>query len=295
MVSTNLVDMFCDTLPVRRNPVIEDCFRSITICLNEAYWNNSSDSSSRLFIGSYGRRTLIRNGAHLDMMFTLPSSMMEISLRIDRNDALVFLKKVRATIQVMDAKAHLREDGKGIVVPCGEGSCIDVIPSIENSGPYFRNYIVPTAKGFYIWGCIKPGPDIQAMARLNKVCRNDLFRLCHLVRAWSHAWGLTINGLRIDTLAYHFMIGRKNEEFRSVCLDILFRDFLVWLLQTSATEYWKMPGGVDWIAGIGEFRDQSARCLTIVQSAIHSGQVSSQDTDLMNWREIFGPGFNNEQ
>ena len=282
---------FCSSIQVQDTGTISLRYRNITRRLNTDFWNNTSETSHSLYVGSYGRNTAIEGFSDLDMLFELPYAVYERYNAYVGNGQSALLQEVKRSIERTYPTTNVGADGQVIQVPFSNGITFEVVPAFVNGG---GSYTHPDTNGGGRWRVTDPRPEIASIRTLNNACNGNLIRLCRMIRAWKSKWAVPIGGLLIDTLAYQFMNYWEHRERPYLYYDYMARDFFRFLAdQDRDQQYWRAPGSNQYVYRQGLFEWKATRCYNISLEAIdhEMAKPKREWSAKQKWREIFGTSF----
>lgn len=277
---------FLKNLAVSNRSEISGRYKRITKCLNRYYWENESDTSHSLQVGSYGRQTAIDGISDLDMIFELPWAVYDRFNNHEGNGQSALLQEVKNAIKSTYSNTDIKGDGQVVVVSFNN-YVIEVLPAF----PYEDgSFLYPDSKDDGSWKTTKPRLEIEEINALNTDSNGNLKNLCKMVRSWKNKVGAPLGGLLIDTLCYNFL--KVNPEYNDrgyIYYDWYVRDFFEYLGSQSKTqEFWYAPGSNQKVYKKGNFiakaKKAHKKCLKAIER---------EDNKTVNiiWREIFGPAF----
>ena len=282
---------FCSNIQIQDTGTISLRYRNITRRLNTDFWNNTSETSHSLYVGSYGRNTAIEGFSDLDMLFELPYAVYERYNAYVGNGQSALLQEVKRSIERTYPTTNVGADGQVIQVPFSDGITFEVVPAFVNGG---GSYTHPDTNGGGRWRVTDPRPEIASIRTLNNACNGNLVRLCRMMRAWKAKWAVPIGGLLTDTLAYRFMNYWEHREKSYLYYGYMARDFFRFLAdQDRDQQYWRAPGSNQYVYRQGLFESKATRCYNISREAIdHETAKPKQEWSAkQKWREIFGTSF----
>jgi hypothetical protein len=282
---------FCTNIRVNNVSSIAIRYKNITKRLNTDFWNNNSETSHSLYVGSYGRNTAINGFSDLDIIFQLPYSKYEQYNNYYGNGQSALLQEVKRSIERKYSTTIIKADGQVIVVPFDDGLEFEVVPAFINKDD---SYTFPNANNGGSWKTTNPKPEIQAIRNRNNACNKNLVPLCRMMRSWKNKWNVPIGGLLIDTLAYQFIEKYEYRDKSYIYYDYICRDFFKWMAnQNKNQEYWKAPGSGQYVYGKGLFQYKAKQCYNLSLDAIsfETADPKREWSAKQKWREIFGSKF----
>lgn len=279
---------FCSNCSVSNATTISSRYKSITRRLNTEYWNNYSDTSNSLYVGSYGRNTAANGISDIDMTFRLPYSQYEKYNNYVSNGQSALLQNVKTAIEKTYSTTNMNADGQVIQVPFSDGIIFEVVPVFDNKDGSFT---FPNANNGGSWKTTNPKAEIEAIRARNILCNKNLIPLCRMLRKWKEFNSVSMGGLLIDTLAYQFIGTWRNRDKSYLYYDFMCRDFFEFAAnQSKDKSYWIAPGSGQYVWG-GGFQAKAKKAHNLSLEAIDSLTNGYQWTARSQWREIFGTSF----
>lgn len=286
----NWFNTFCDNIKVQNKATISARHKAITKRLNTDFWNTNSESAHSLYVGSYGRNTAIHGTSDVDMIFELPYSIYQQYNNYIGNGQSALLQAVRTSVKKTYSDTKIGADGQVILVSFTDRITFELVPGFANTS---GSYTYPDSNDGGRWRETNPKPEIEAIRTRNNECNENLIPLCRMMRSWKAKWGVPINGLLIDTLAYQFIGSWEYRDKSYFYYDYLCRDFFAYMAgQSSDQEYWKAPGSGQRVYG-GNFQYKAKRCYNIALKAIAHETANREWSAKQEWREVFGTSFPN--
>lgn len=279
---------FCNNLTISNRGDIEARCKAIIKRLNLDFYNLSSDTNHRLYVGSYGRDTAIVV-SDLDVIFILPNLIYFRYNNYEYNGQSVLLQVVKNYISKTYPNTDIGGDGQVVVVSFSDGIKFELVPAFENEDGTFT---YPDSNNGGKWKKTHPKPEISAIADRDALCNGNLKQLCRMVRAWKNKWDVPMGGLLIDTLAYNFIGNWEHREKSYFWYDFMSRDFLLYLAsQNPNQQYWISAGSNQYIWKKGSFEYKAKRCYNLALEAIKYESKDMNWAARQKWREIYGTKY----
>ena len=95
-------------------------YRTVTRAINKEFWNSQSDTQHSLYVGSYGRGTVI-DTSDLDILVELPQRNFNQYDSIKGNGQSRLLQAVRNAILVSYPRSDVRADGQVVKISFNDG------------------------------------------------------------------------------------------------------------------------------------------------------------------------------
>ena len=263
-------------------------YKRITKQLNKDFWDNESDTSHSLYVGSYGRDTDI-HVSDIDMLFRLPYSVYEQYKNYEGNGQSALLQAVRSSLQKTYGTSHIKGDGQIIGINFDDGINFEIVPCFLNDD---GSYTYPDSNGGGSWKTTDPKPEIDAVKNTNNSCNGNLKYLCRMARSWKDSWDVPMGGLLIDTLANSFIKNWEHRDKSFLYHDWMARDFFEFLKdQDENKTYWLAPGSGRYVWRKGKFEYKALRCYNLSLEAIDYEKREMPYSANGKWKEIFGSKF----
>lgn len=280
---------FCQNLTINNRGTISNRYKAITKRLNIDFWNNFSDTSHSLYVGSYGRGTAIRGFSDLDMIFQLSYDVYVQYNNHIFNGQSALLQAVKNSILNTYSSTSVGGDGQVVVVNFSDGNFFEVVPAFINKD---NSFTFPDSNNGGKWKVTNPLPEISAIANVDKACSGNLKWLCRMMRAWKNKWNVPMGGLLIDTLAHNFIKAWKYMDKSYTYYDWMCRDFFSYMANQNPKQYfWYAPGSNQLVWRRGNFEYRAKRCYNISLEAIRYQDREMPYSSSNKWREIFGTAF----
>lgn len=279
---------FCNNLIISNRGDIEDRCKAITKRLNLDFYNSSSDTNHKLFVGSYGRNTAI-GVSDLDVIFILQNSVYLRYNNYQYNGQSVLLQVVKNYIRKTYPDTDIGGDGQVVVISFSDGMKFELVPAFENQDGTFT---YPDSNNGGKWKITNPKPEISVIASRDILCNGNLKQLCRMVRAWKNNWDVPMGGLLIDTLAYNFIGNWEHRRKSYFWYDWMSRDFFLYLAsQDPEQQYWRAAGSNQFIWRKGLFEYKAKRCYNLALEAINYDSQGMNWSARQKWREIYGTAY----
>ncbi len=282
MTVAEMFSALISNLAIDNRATISQRYGELTSALNKKFRESESKTANTLQVGSFGRKTGIKNISDLDMLFIMPASKWD-----DYKDGsqLLLLQDVKAAILLRYPKTTVRVD-RLVVTVTYTNFHIEVQPVFENSDGDFK---YPDTKSGGGWKITKPKPEMEAIADLDAAKNSNLRRLCKMTRAWKNKHGVGIGGLLIDTLAYNFLKSTEDYDSRSYFYyDWLVRDFFKYLSDLPEQDYYAALGSGQRVSVKRKFQTKAKKAYKLSVEAIAAEKTNGVHT---KWKKIFGRPF----
>src|SRR4029077_1243881 len=89
----------------------------VRACLNQRYWNSSSETDNSMLIGSWGKQTRRRPTSDIDILFLLPAAEYHRFQERSGNRQSQLLQEIRDVLAQTYSQTRIRGDRQVVVVP----------------------------------------------------------------------------------------------------------------------------------------------------------------------------------
>ena len=279
-------DDFLNNLKVVDTDTISKRYKRITKTLNKKFRESDSEIYYSLQVGSYGRKTAVKDISDLDMIYELPLDLYSNYNSRQGNGQSDLLQDVKNAILDTYPSTDIRGDGQVVTVSFTNYE-IEVCPSFLLDD---NTYKYPDSKNGGSWKITKPRQEIDEINTFNITTNSNLKNLAKMCRSWKNKSGVKIGGLLIDTFCYNFLKENQNHWSSTYSnYHLLILDFFEYLkTRDKEQKYWLAPGSNQKVYTKGNFITKAKKAYEKVMLAIEKNGNSSV---YGIWRKIFGLNF----
>lgn len=281
---------FCKNVEISDSTIenIRLRYKAITKRINQEYWSSSSDSSHSLYVGSYGRGTCIRT-SDIDIVVELPWSEFSRYDDYSGNGQSALLASVRNKLLKTYSCSKVSADGQVVDINFSDGVKFEIVPAFAFSSD--SGYYYPDTNNGGSWRSMNPKKEIDSFNARNSICNGNLKRLCRMARAWNNNCTVLLDGMTIDTVAFHFLNSYEYADKGFTYYDWLSRDFFKYLIDNSSKNEWEKPGNTGCTRNKYPFKRDAeeayAKCLEALSDFSHDYTYCWHE----DWRSIYGTNF----
>jgi hypothetical protein len=282
---------FCSALRLTTDKRSSVAYRAGRIVgqLNNDFRGLDSKTSSRFYVGSYGRNTAIPSVSDVDILYEMPAEVYYQYDQYQGNGESAMLSAVRASVQRTYPTSYIAGDGQVVVVRFDDGIHFEVLPAFANKSD---GYTFADTNGAGSWKTCKPKQELAAFAQGDSACNGNLVELCRMARAWRDSNDVPIGGMLIDTLAYQFIENWAYRNKSYLYYEYLTRDFFNFLANQSQTQnHWLAPGSGSYVYKTGLFQFKARKAELRSQEALQHLQRQEEWSAKQAYREIYGTYF----
>lgn len=263
-------------------------YKQITKRLNQDFYNQETDTSHNMYVGSYGRSTDIVT-SDIDMIFIMPSDLFKQYDSWQTNGQSGLLQAVIRSIQKTYNSTHLGADGQVIKLNFTDGINYEIVPVFDLIDDTFK---YPDSKNGGTWKITNPRSEIKTIRDADLKYNNNLRRLCRMIRAWKYNCNVPLGGLLIDTLAHNFIKDWIYNDKSFLYYDFMTRDYFKFLSEVNKEQnYWYAIGSNQYIYRKGLFEAKAKKAYNLSLEAIEAHSKNYYFTAKSKWREIYGNKF----
>ncbi|MBP1625957.1 MAG: nucleotidyltransferase [Holophagaceae bacterium] len=283
MSVSEMFSVFLANLAISNAEIISARYGELTAALNKQFRDTESKTANTLQVGSFGRKTGIKDISDLDMLYIMPKTKWDEYNKI--GGQLKLLQDTRDAIRDRYPSTCVRVD-RLVVTVTYTNFHIEVQPVFEQED---KSYRYPDTKSGGIWKITKPREEMNAVATMDERKNCNLRRLCKMVRAWKNKHGVGMGGLLIDTLCYNFLESTSCYDEKSfLYYDELSRDFFRYLSGLPEQSEYAAPGSRQRVRVKKKFQQRAKRAYDLCIEAIKAdGQKNVND----KWKAIYGRPF----
>lgn len=283
-------ETFCTNLRMKTEVIenIQNRYHQITKRINSDYYNNSSEITHSLYVGSYGRGTEIWT-SDIDMIVQLPYETYCKFNNYLENGQSALLQEVKNCLQKTYSTSFIKGDGQVVCINFTDGINFEIVPAFINKD---GSYTYPDTNAGGSWKTTDPNKEIDAINACNNNTNKNLKRLCRMMRSWKGNNNVNMSGILIDTLAYKFIENWQYKDKSYFYYDYISRDFFDYLQNIPGDQnYWWAPGSNRYVWKNGEFQYKSKQAYNKSLEAINYETDNMPYSAKQKWREIYGSKF----
>lgn len=267
---------------------IQSRYKNITKRINIEYWNNTSETSNSLYVGSYGRGTEIWT-SDIDMIVRLPYSIYERYNGYIGNGQSALLQNVKSALLKTFSSSHIKGDGQVIGINFTDGISFEIVPVFVNKD---GSYTYPDSNNGGSWKITDPKKELDAINTENNNTNKNLKRLCRMVRAWKGKHNVPMSGILVDTLVYRFIKDWACKNKSYLYYDFMSRDFFKYLKDIDSSKVvWQAPGSNRFVYSKGYFQNKARNAYNLSLEAIALEEKGYLFSSKKKWGEIYGTKF----
>ncbi|MBH1956125.1 hypothetical protein I8H84_00945 [Candidatus Saccharibacteria bacterium] len=196
-------------------------YTNVAKILHSEFYDSEYTGSTKLLIGSYGKRTNIRPPEDVDLLFKIPE---EIYLKYEESPSAL-LQRIRNRLgKTYTTTEEIHAWGKVVLVKFTDGKHnIELLPAFDIEGVF----MIPNTIGEGSWESFDVRTEMRAVQDSNMKTGGVTRKLIKFAKRWSkHAKTVTIKSYRIEELVIKFL---DQYELDDMHWSGLVKDFFNWL------------------------------------------------------------------
>lgn len=166
---SQLVVSYKNIIDEDKRRLISDRYHKVTKAINTAFWNINSDSKNSLYVGSYGRGTVIST-SDIDILVVLPRSKYDQFNHHKGNVQSQLLQVVKNAIKKQYPRSEIRADGQIIKINFFDNIKFEILTAfskIDVFGNTLEGYDYPNSNLGGNWESTNPKAEQEAMRDKN--------------------------------------------------------------------------------------------------------------------------------
>jgi hypothetical protein len=240
--------------------------------LFEEFYGGDYDPSTRLIIGSHGKKTELRTPlGDVDLIFKISRSDLDRYQAYTSNGPAALLQRAKNKLEETYPVSEKRSWGKVVLIEFATGHNVEVMPCYENNDSTFT---IPNSENGGSWDVFDPRKEIQMIQNSNDET-GITRKLIRMLKKWNNQNGRKIKPYQIEYFAISFLDANFNPTFE---WSQLLEEFFLWLELQEA--------------------DLSDEALSRVKNARNRAQ-KAREYELANqlklacteWRKVFGRAY----
>lgn len=248
----------------------ETKYTRVAKILHTEFYDTEYTGSTKLLIGSYGKKTNIRPPGDVDLLFKIPAEVLAQYQDYEGNGAAALLQRVRTVL----GKTYTTTDkisawGKVVLVKFADGTHdIELLPGYEADGVF----IIPNSEDGGSWESFDARSDLGLVSSSHHRTGGKTRRLIRIAKRWRKSNAtMTIKAYEIEQYCVQFL---DQTSFDDKSWSELVADFFAWL-----------PGAADKdVTFIETARGRAAR-------AREYEAADKIEAACNEWRKVFGAAF----
>lgn len=265
---------------------INNRVKVITKIINQAYWQNASESLHSLLVGSYGRGTAIHL-SDIDLLVELPREQKERFEQYIGNGQSALLQDIKDKLLEHYSTSTIKGDGQIVSIEFSDDIRFEILPAFKISG--VDRYEYPDTNDGGSWKETNPKLEQERLTERDNEHGHAVKKFCRMLRAWNDVNNVGLHGIVIDSIVYNFFESWENSKTSYVFFDFISRDFFSFVVEFIANKEILFSLDGSYTIEIGTIESKVKNAFEASKRAIASGNDNREAEE--HWRKIFGKRF----
>lgn len=255
--------------------------------IHEKYYPDKEyDGSTKLLVGSYGKKTNIRPPGDVDVIFKMPETSF-IEYDEKENGQSCLLQDVRSVLKdVYETTDRITAFGKVVVVHFSEGAHdVEILPAWQQDD---GSYVIPDTSEGGSWETWNPIADIDVINESEKNTSKTK-SLIRLLKKWKDVCQVDIDAYKLEMLTVLHLKHFYNNDVENILYQDILKSFFEHLLSLP-NQRLEIPSGssVD-LGSLWYTKVESA--LKRINKAIEAESAEKHNIVTEELRKVFGGAF----
>jgi hypothetical protein len=207
-------------------------YTSVAKLLHNAFYETEYNRSTRLLIGSYGKKTNIRPPGDVDLLFKIPAETLAQYQNYEGNGPAALLQKIRDILgDTFTATEKISAWGKVVLVQFSDGTHnVELLPGYEADGVF----IIPNSENGGSWDSFDARADLAVVADSNARTGGVTRKLIRIVKRWrKRNTTMRIKAYELEQFCAQFL---DENEYEGKPWAVLVADFFEWLASVTSQD-----------------------------------------------------------
>ncbi|NJK70663.1 MAG: nucleotidyltransferase [Thermales bacterium] len=178
-------------------------YTGVCKCLHDNYYTTEYSGSTKLLIGSYGKKTNIRPARDIDIIFKMPAEKFDQYDDNTSNKQSQLLNDIKCVLRqkYSDESTEIKADGKVVKISFTEGSHdVEVVPAWENEDGTFK---IPDSTDGGSWEDWDPRGEMKKISESEKKTKKTRM-LIKMVKKWSEICKTSTKSYQIENAVVEY-------------------------------------------------------------------------------------------
>lgn len=211
------------TKPQRRDAITK--YTQVSKLLHSKFYDTEYNGSTKLLIGSYGKKTNIRPPTDVDLLFKIPAETYEQYFNYEGNGPSTLLQHIRDILRdKYTTTDKISAWGKVVLVKFSDGTHnIELLPGYEIDGVFQ----IPNSEDGGSWESFDARADLEAVRSANVRTDGKARKLIKIIKRWrKQTASVATKSYEIEQLCLAFL---KTYDIASKSWSETVHDFFSWL------------------------------------------------------------------
>lgn len=217
---------FYDNIKLTENQKKDARIKVKGVCekIHSNFYSSPYKGTSKLLIGSYGKKTHIRPARDVDVLFKIPENFFKQYDSHESNGQSNLLQKIRALLIEKYSQTNIRAYEKVIVVEFSDTNHnVEVLPAFEQEDKQFK---IPNSKDEGSWEIWNPIGEISSIFDLSKKTDGKSQELIRMLKKWTEICSVYYNSYNLECYVKDFF---AKDDYLYENMLFLLKDFYIFL------------------------------------------------------------------
>lgn len=200
-------------------------YTSVAKLLHNAFYETEYSGSTKMLIGSYGKKTNIRPPGDVDLLFKIPAEVLAQYQDYEGNGPAALLQRIRNILgETYTTTEKISAWGKVVLVKFSDGTHnVELLPGYEADGVF----IIPNSEDGGSWDSFDARSDLAVVSDSNVRTGGVTRQLIKIVKRWRKRNAtMTIKAYEIEQFCAQFL---DENDYENKPWSELVADFFEWL------------------------------------------------------------------
>lgn len=253
--------------------------------LHSKYYTTTYNGSTKLLVGSYGKRTAISPTTDIDVIFVLPPTEYERYDSHRWNGQSQLLQDIKEILLDRYPNTKIRGDGP-VVQVLFESYNVELVPGFLLNGKYY----IPDTHDGGKWKQASPKSEEENITSSNRLTKGNTVKLIKMIKAWKYYCDVQIKSVIIELTVIDFLNNYLYSDQISLYYDWMVKDYFKYLLN-NISPFLLMPGTYELISCGNDWKSQAKEALSLAELACEYESIKNDVAASHLWKKIFGHKF----
>jgi hypothetical protein len=252
--------------------------------LHERYYPNTAyNGSTKLLIGSHGKRTRVRPPRDVDMIFIMPPAQFTRYDAYAGNGQSQMLQDVRRVLAERYPNTTISGNGRVVDVKFTAGHSVQVVPAFRGTS----KFIIGDSHDGGKWEISDYAAEAKNIDDSDKLSVGNTRTLIKIMKVWQQEQSVPIKSLTIELRAVNFLAGWKHANKSSEYHDWMVRDYFAELIRKANS--WCISPGIEEKCHYGDaWLAKARRAYGHALEACNHESNKHEYLATAEWQAIFG-------
>lgn len=252
-------------------------YQGVAKTLHSEYYDTDYNGSTKLLIGSYGKKTNIRPPTDVDLLFKLPPEVFDQYYNHNGNGPSALLQDIKAKLsKKYTTTEKISAWGKVVLVQFSKGKHnVELLPGYEVDGVF----MIPNTENGGSWESFDARADLQAVADANASSDRKARKLIKIIKRWRiQTTSLSVKSFGIEQFCLSYL---EDHDIVDMTWSEIVCSFFTWLASAATDDL-----------------TQIQTALSRAEKAVEYEAQEKHVKACNEWRKVFGnrtfPAYNKD-